>query len=304
MITPAAPAQTEIEAAAPPPVAPPHESALILFNERAGGVTAADRQKLLELLAQYGVRRFELIEPQRLGPEIFKNAKTYDLFIVLGGDGTAKAVAEHAPKNGPPLVLLPGGTLNVLPHALLGNRSWPEALKTALERGTVKRLPMGKANGDPFFVAAMFGAPTLLARAREAIREGRYMTAMRRFRYFLKRSFSHSLRAQPDGGRMAKAEAIGVLCPSFSGGVEGEALEWVRLDASGLGELIRVGVRAIGGAWRNDPTVDLHTCKRGHIVSAGIIPATLDGEPKTFAGRIRIDFVRDGPRVLVVDEES
>lgn len=279
------------------------ESALVLFNQKAGGVTAADRQRLLEALAEHGIRRFELIEPERLGPDVFKTAKSYDLFIVLGGDGTARAVAEHAPKDAPPLVLLPGGTLNVLPHALYGVRPWPEALKAALERGVVRNLSMGRANGDPFFVAAMFGAPTLLARAREAIREGRYLTAWRRVRHFLKRSFARSLRARPDDARMRKTEAVGVLCPSFSGSVEGDMLEWVRLDASRLTELVGVGLRALGGDWRADPNVELRACKTGHISSMGVIPATLDGEPKTYVSYVKIAFERRGPRVVVVDEE-
>lgn len=292
----------EADSDRPSPLA--HESALVLVNKDAGGVTAADRQKLLELLAQHGVRRFELVEPDRLSPAIFKTAKNYDLFIVLGGDGTARAAAEFAPKNAPPLVLLPGGTLNVLPRALYGNRAWPEALTAALERGEVRRLSMGRANDEAFFVAGIFGAPTLLARAREAVREGRYRVAVRRFRHFLKRAFTHGLRARPDGAPMRTAEAIGVLCPSFSGALEGEGLEWARLDATRLQDLLRLGLRSFGPGWREDPSIDLRTCKGGDIVSTGLIPATLDGEPKTFVSRVRIRFERAGPRVVAVDPDG
>lgn len=303
-----APAQAQ--EAAPEPVAPrsstpaqvPHESALVLFNEKAGGVTAVDRQKLLELLVQLGVRKFEVTEPGRLGPNMFRQAKGHDLFVVLGGDGTARAAAAHAPKDAPPLVLLPGGTLNILPHALYGELSWPEALKAAIERGRVSHLSCGRANGEPFFVAAMFGAPTLLARAREAVREHAYLKAARRFNVVAQRTVTVRMRARPQGGRMQKAEIVGLLAPAFVGEVEGDHLEWARLDTCGVMDMVRLGVRSLAGDWRNDPSIDRQECGGGDIVSLGLIPATLDGEPRTFMSRVKITFERKGPKVITLDK--
>src|SRR5690606_693516 len=153
---------------------------------------------------------------------LFQRAHEFDVIIVLGGDGTARAAAELAPREGPPLVLLPGGTLNVLPRALYGELDWPEALKAALERGGVRRLPMALANDKPFYVAAMFGNTALFARAREAVREGKPLTAWRRFRVALRRSFARSLRARHGANRMEKVEAVGVLLPTFSGGLDAD----------------------------------------------------------------------------------
>lgn len=285
----------------PPVERVPHESALVLFNEKAGGVGPLDRQRLLELLVKCGVRKLEVTEPDRLSPKMFDAAKGHDLFIVLGGDGTARAAAEHAPPDAPPLVLLPGGTLNVLPRALYGELAWPEALEAALERGRIKRLSLGRANGAPFFVAAMFGESTMLACAREAVREGKYMRAVRGARQVAERALTHSLRARPDDRPVRKAEAVGVLCPSFAGLAEGEFLEWVRLDAKGMLDLIRLGLKSMGPGWRDDPAIDLHECRSGDIVSLGLIPATLDGEPKTFVNRVKITFEPQGPRVVALD---
>ncbi len=303
MATPLAALQPEIAAVAPAesPAPLPHESALVLFNEKAGGVTAIDRQRLLELLVSKGVRKFEVTETDRLGPKTFEMAKGHDLFIVLGGDGTARCAAEHAPAGAPPLVLLPGGTLNILPRALYGDLAWPEALTAALERGKVRRLSLGRANGAPFFVAAMFGESTMLATAREAVREGKYLRAVRRARHVAKKSLTHSLRARPDNGRMHKAEAVGVLCPSFAGAPEGDHLEWARLDATSMLDLVRLGFKSMGPGWRDDPAIDLRECRSGDIVSLGLIPATLDGEPKTFVNRVSITFEPSGPSVIALD---
>lgn len=278
--------------------------ALVLFNEMAGSVNAGDKEKLIAAVTAAGVSRYVLAGVERMSRKLFRNAKDFDVIIVLGGDGTARTAAALAPRDGPPLVLLPGGTLNILPRALYGELSWPEALAAALERGKVKRLTAGRANGEEFYVAALFGAPTLLARAREAVRQGRAREAWRRLHLFLNRSFARGLRARPDTETMRRAEAIGVLCPAFSGGIEADDLEWVRLDAKHLVDLARVSLRGLTTQWRNDPAIEIRRCRSSDIVSLGAIPATLDGEPRTFISRIRVTYNRNGPRVLALPQEG
>src|SRR6478735_6751920 len=41
-----------------------------------------------------------------------------DLLIVLAGDGTARAAAQLCGPEGPTIAPLPGGTMNMLPHAV------------------------------------------------------------------------------------------------------------------------------------------------------------------------------------------
>jgi diacylglycerol kinase family enzyme len=277
--------------------------ALILLNEKAGSVGPKAGAELVDALNAAGVEQFTIVDATRMSRRSFQSAKQFDAIIVLGGDGTARAAAELAPRNGPPLILLPGGTLNILPKALYGERTWLEAITAVLERGVERRLPVGRANGEAFYVAGLFGAPTLLARARESVREGKPFQAIGRFRHFLKRSFARSLRARAGKEKMRKAEGIGVLCPSFSGAIEADHLEWVRLDAKHIVDLARVSLRAITADWRNDSTIEVGKCESGDIYAPGIIPATLDGEPRTFLSYVRISFDKRGPKVLALDEE-
>lgn len=271
----------------------------IVFNAMSGSVADNQLDIFLKALERHGItshRQFALDELDTLK----QAASELDIVIVLGGDGTARAVAAALTPEGPPLLLLPGGTLNILPKALLGELAWPEALEAALSHGSVHRLVGGTANGEPFFIAAMFGAPTLLARTREAIREGKWQKAWRRFQLFRQRLLSTRLVARPDSGRMRAAEAVGVLCPSFSGGVEGETLEWVRLDTRNITELLRVGVRALGPKWRDDPAVHASPCRSGEILGEGLIPCTLDGEPRAFQTPVLIAYKSDGPNVVTL----
>lgn len=288
---------------ASPPL-PDSAKALLLVNEKAGGVGPGDAEKLTDALRAAGIAEYTLIDAERMSRALFARASDFDVIIVLGGDGTARAAAELAPRDGPPLILLPGGTLNILPRALYGELAWPEALAAALAGGEVTRLTSGRANGEAFYVAALFGAPTLLARAREAMREGKLLRAWRRFGHALQRLFLHRLRARPDRAPMRRAEAVGVLCPAFSGGIRSEDLEWVRLDAKHLLDLARVSLRALTAAWRTDPSIEIARCRSSDIVSLGVIPATLDGEPRTYVSRVRVTYDPRGPRVIALPQDS
>ncbi|MGD9965454.1 MAG: diacylglycerol kinase family protein [Hyphomonadaceae bacterium] len=283
--------------------APRVRKALVLLNEKAGSVGPDAASHLDEALKSAGVEEFAVIDARRMSRRLFQRAAQFDAIVVLGGDGTARSAAALSPRNGPPLILLPGGTLNILPKALLGDLAWPQALAAVLERGVERRLPVGRANGEAFYVAGLFGPPTLLARARESVREGKPLQALARFRHFLKRSFSRTIRARAGKDKMRKAEGIGVLCPSFSGGIEADQLEWVRLDAKHILDLARVSLRAITKDWRNDSTIEIGNCQTGDIYAPGIIPATLDGEPRTFLSYVHISFDQRGPKVLALVEE-
>ena len=88
--------------------------ALVLVNEKAGSVGTGDGERLIEALQAAGVEHYALLGAERMSRRLFKHAEDFDVIVVLGGDGTASAAAAMAPHDGPPLILLPGGTLNVL----------------------------------------------------------------------------------------------------------------------------------------------------------------------------------------------
>lgn len=290
--------------AAPRPI-PERARALILFNEKAGSVGPNDRDKLIEAAKAAGIAEYALVTPEKMTPKLFERARHFDVIIVLGGDGTARAAAEMAPRDGPPLVLLPGGTLNILPRALYGERAWPEALAAALSRGVVKHLPAGSANKQRFYVAALFGGATMLVHAREAVRAGHLVTAWKRFLVAWRHSFNRSLRVRTGKGRMQRVEAFGVLLPSFSGGLEADDLEWVRLDAHGVIDLARVSIRAITDGWRKDDVVEIGRGRTGDVDAAfGYVHATLDGEPRRFYSRVHVKYDPNGPRVLALDRDD
>ncbi len=293
--------------AAERPALPAGPRALVLINENAGGVGPGARARVEEVLLRLGAPIVAVADDvAHLGA--LARSEPADVAIVLGGDGTARAAAEMMARPAgplgmtqpPPLVLLPGGTLNVLPRALYGSRPWPEALEAALSNGRVVRLAGGQANHQHFFVAAFLGDSALFARAREAARRGQLLSALRRARVAMKALMSSRRAARPTGGAAARVEAVGVLCPAYSGSCEGRDLEWVHLNAATLPSFMRVTARAVLGGWREDSAIEVMRCRGGEVRRRGLIPAILDGEPTTFESPVRIAMLRRGPRVLVV----
>ena len=109
---------------------------------------------------------------------------------------TARSAAALCGPDGPLLAPLPGGTMNMLPHALYGEVDWKTALAETLEQGVVRPVSGGEVDGHPFYVAAILGAPALFAYAREEVRAGRLQRAIARAKVALRHVFSSQLRFQ------------------------------------------------------------------------------------------------------------
>jgi diacylglycerol kinase family enzyme len=101
-----------------------------------------------------------------------------EVLIVLGGDGTIRAAAETCAEKGSYLIPLLGGTMNMLPRALYGDVAWEESFKNTLAAPSLKVLSGGRIAGKQFLIAAIMGAPALLAEPRESLREGNIVNAI------------------------------------------------------------------------------------------------------------------------------
>lgn len=229
-----------------------------------------------------------------------------DVLITLAGDGTVRAAAELCGPQGPMMVPLPGGTMNMMPHAVYGQRPWQEALRVALEDGRERELGGGCIQGHRFLCAAILGSPARLAPAREAARRGRPLEALARARHAVQRAFTGRLRYQLDTSARGKAEALLLICPVASKVMHSEdpALEAAALNPNGAVEILRLGINALVRDWRVDPAVEDQFCKRAQVWSAQGIPALLDGEIVRLPSVIDVRFDPKVCRVLTPPKEE
>jgi len=229
-----------------------------------------------------------------------------DLLIVLAGDGTARAAAELCGPDGPMIAPLPGGTMNMLPHAIYGVRPWPAALSIALEHGFERPIGGGEVAGHSFLVSAIFGSPALWAPAREAARYGKPKLAWMRARRAMRRAFQGRLRYTLDGGPREKAEALVFMCPLVSRRLDNDAgaLEAVALDLHGAADLLRVGFHAVTGDWRDAPGVEDTMCQVARIWASQGIPAMLDGEALRLKSLAEVRYTPNVARILAIPKDA
>jgi diacylglycerol kinase family enzyme len=222
-----------------------------------------------------------------------------DLLVILAGDGTARLAAQLCGPTGPLIAPLPGGTMNLLPRALYGERPWGEALAAAFDLGVERMASGGVIGGYPFYCSAILGSPALWARAREAVRKGHIREAWRRANYALRRAFTGDIHYTLDGGPRGAAEALVVISPMISKVMRAEnALEVAALDMHSAREVFRLAFNGLVSDWRLDPGVVDQFCSYGHVWARRSIPAILDGEIQRLEHGARFEFTPAAFRVL------
>lgn len=229
-----------------------------------------------------------------------------DLLIVLAGDGTARAAAELAGPDGPVIAPLAGGTMNMLPHAIYGERPWQAALSIALDKGFDRSIGGGMVDGHSFLVAAIMGPPALWAPAREAARSGELRLAWMRAQRAFRRAFTGRLRYLLDDGQRLKAEALIFMCPLTSRALDNDesALESAALDVQDVAAAFRLGFHALTGDWREAPGVDVERCQLARVWSAHGIPAILDGEVVRLKTLAEVRYTPKVARILAIPKDA
>lgn len=274
----------------------------VVANVASGSVGPDVRERVEAIVAEAGLSaRVETPDCAELSACIRRSLdRDPDLLVIIAGDGTARCAAEMAGMDGPLVAPLPGGTMNMLPRALYGDRDWETALKDTLEDGRVRPVSGGEVGGHRFYVAALLGAPALWALAREAVRERRFDLAFRRAKRAARRAFSGRLRYSIEGGPLQKAEALSLMCPLVSRALDDEdhVLEAAALDPQGAADAFRLGVRTLRGNWRKDPAVEVFRCRFAKAWAAGLIPASIDGEPIRLPRHVDIRYLPEAFRAL------
>jgi len=279
-----------------------------VVNCASGSVGKAAPGQMEEMLAAAGVRgRVSAPEPADLIAALSRAVDAGpDLLVVLAGDGTARAAAELCGPKGPMLAPLPGGTMNMLPHAVYGQVAWPDALTAALTKGEPRTVGGGEVDGRFFLVAAILGSPALWAPAREAARQRKLKLAAMRARRAFARAFTGRLRYSLDSGPRGKAEALVFMCPlaSKAMGDEEQALEAAGVTPAGPRDALRLGLHAALGDWRQDASVEVRRCREARIWSAHRIPAILDGETVRLDALAQVRFRPSVVRLLAPPKEA
>ena len=275
-----------------------------IINTSSGACDSESGEKMLKILKRAGI-----VEPKTWcgGADEMEQsfaeaaAGKLEMLIVLGGDGTIRPAAQACGKNGPYLIPLAGGTMNMLSRALYGDVSWEDALQNTLAAPSVKMLSGGRIADKQFFVAAIVGAPSLWAEPRESIRKGDIVGAIEKgsvaFQKMFKTKVQYLISEEVNG----EAEAVALICPLISAEMSDseQALEAAVIDVESAAEVIGLATAAAFGKWRDDRNVLLTKTRRVAVQSTKDLPASLDGETVNLGRSAEIGFVSEAVKVIV-----
>lgn len=267
--------------------------AVLNMGSGAGHEEAPGRMK--RILADGGVATAEVVAVKsgELVAALDDAVMRADAVVVLGGDGTIRCAAEKCGLGAKPLVVLPGGTMNMLPRALVGERGWEQALVDTLADPGIHAVSGGRAQGQLFFCAAVLGAPSLWADAREALRDADLAEAAKRSLTALRHSHDKPLTYRFDDLATGEAQAVAVICPLISRAVAEDApsLEIAAIEPKTAASLFRLAFHTVFDNWRLDPDVHLARVRSAEVTGHGRVPAILDGELTRLARTVEVEFV-------------
>jgi diacylglycerol kinase family enzyme len=277
---------------------------IALYNPASGSVTADGGDKLRAALEEAGVRGADLVELDRDDCE--RQLKQLaganpDLFVVWGGDGTLRAALTVVGQT-PNLLLLPGGTMNLLSKSIHGDKTWDAILKEVLAGPRRKVIPAGTANNEHFYCAMLAGAPARLAEAREALRRGELVKAATEARAALETLGNLNLEARyRDGYTFERASLpptsiIGVLVGPMARDSE---MEVAALSAPTTGAALNVIWSSFVSDWRSAPNLTIVPARSLVIESGdGDIPAIIDGEAIEVGDIVHVSYVKEAAQCL------
>lgn len=275
-----------------------------IINQASGSVPAGAEALLQAALEELGeTATIQMMSPERSLSDIIAEAQASspDAIIVWAGDGTVAAVLDATGPSGPPVLALPGGTMNLLHKAIHGEADWKQCLTAALKSDAAVSIPAGVVDGKRFYVAAMLGNLTHIAKSREALRAGNPLEAVATLSQTPVLSLETTLDIHADHGGEAgvtnlQATAAAVLPSARIGG----GLEVGAIDPGNILELTATGLAAMFRDWREIDTVE-RVLARTVIVEhklGEVIHATLDGEQVDLPSRAIFSRIDSSARVL------
>lgn len=246
--------------------------------------------------------KIHLVEPSKLSETLaaVENDGT-DLLVIYGGDGTCKSGAIAARKAGIPLIALPGGTMNMLPKALYGTDDWQFALELALSQREPRWQVAGCINDHIFFCGAIFGDPIVMSEAREALRDGDVLDAVKQLPDIMT-AIAHGDRFEfkVDGETFdTQANGLQIYCPHMtSGATNPNAFELASVPQLSMSQIIGIGARALTQDWRDSVHVKTAFAQHLEITGQGAFDILLDGEAEQVDCPITIKLEQQGVLVL------
>ncbi len=218
-----------------------------------------------------------------------------DGIVAFGGDGTLACVLNTFGPKDIPVIILPGGTMNLLVKQVHGgDTNWKDILRDALASAEHISLPAVEAAGRRFYVGMLVGKLTELTKTREHLREGAVDKAVAALATGEVFNFDTSLEIKVDGEALS-VTAAGVFVPDSNDG----EMHVVTIDPNSIADLVKIGLESFYGNWDEANSIESRYVKQVSISSSEIdaIPLTYDGELDEADLPVTFELIRSAAKV-------
>ena len=261
-----------------------------ITNPKSGTATPAKADALAALFAESGltlVGRTAFPDDALPTPQSLDAAEV-DTVVLYAGDGTINAAVTALADWTGAVLILPGGTMNLLAKLLHGPAEPPAIVAAAATQGRIVALPCVEAGGQRALVGLILGPAANWVRARELVRAGRLRGLGRALRHAWRRTFGRGIRLDGVPGLKHGAQAVLVRA-------EVGRLDIAAIDARDFGALARLGWEWLTGDWV--AASEVTQCHTSAFRTRGDKPALalVDGEPIMLepGSTIRVGMTRE-----------
>jgi diacylglycerol kinase family enzyme len=274
----------------------------VVVNRAAGGIRGDSDAHLLQVMRSAGLDSVDIADFDRVSAtqQLCRlAAQSPDFLVVWGGDGTHRTALNSVGRQPSNLVLLPGGTRNLLAKSLHGAETWDRILPAVLAAPRQHVLPAGQIDSERFFCAMLAGAPAVFAGARESLRDGDLGAALNEVGTALEAA--QDMRLIVRAGDSAGVEIARLPPTSIIGALVGFLARNSRMEAIALNNPSLLS--ALDVIWSSFHS-GFHHLQRVSVIPADTliieneggsdIPTILDGESLGVGAGFQVRFVERG----------
>jgi hypothetical protein len=256
---------------------------LLIVNERSGSFDPALVEALEQRFVQAGspLGRRLVLGKEDLPDAASATAQGLDLIVILTGDGTVSSAADALAGWDGTLLVLPGGTMNLLSHALHGALGAEAIVEAYLAgEGTALTVPMIRAGALTAYCGVIAGPTALWGDVREDLRNGDLASLGET----VPRALNATLKAP--GVRLEgedEEEFPALYLEPWQDGIHAYGIQ-----AAGAGDLLRHGLAWLKGDFREGPSriVSVET-DLGVLTGGERLELLVDGEREDAAAPLR-----------------
>lgn len=248
---------------------------LLITNTNSGSAGGVDEQSVVSSLKLAGLDIVEtrVLPEQDLPSQKQLDDKSIEIVAILSGDGTISSFYAKLAKWGGAILVLPGGTMNLLSRRLHGDVSLDVLLESLSKGGLVpKQIALIAVAEKHILTGLTIGPSTRWAEVREGMRHADLQTLAET----IPAAWSDTMSAD---GVWVGDEVKNQFASVFVEPVDGDHLSVIAFIASNVGDMVGHGLAWLRKDFREGPHEDLGIMREVTISSAERKASVLiDGE--------------------------